>query len=551
MHLPDDPKSLSDNTVLALFEDNNSILWIGTAEGGLNRFNRKTEKFDHYKYNADNPKSLSDNTVLSIYQDKTGILWIGTGAGGLNKLNKNKKEFKHHLLENPEKQATIDNVIWAIHEDKLGFLWVGTHSSGLFKINRDSGKIKNYTNDPNNPKGLSNNQVRVIHEDHNGTIWIGTYGGGLNRYQPINDSFIHYRRKHYSQKSISSNAILDILGDQKGRLWIGTYGGGLNIFDKNSQTFHCFTEKDGLPSNVIYGILEDSQEHLWMSTSRGLSKFDLKTKQFINYDYQDGLQSDEFNAGAYFQTAKGEMFFGGINGFSSFYPNLVQANLIIPPIVITEFKINNYPVLIQKNGILRQHINVTQKLELTYRDKYIFFSFAALDFSNPRKNQFAFKLENRDEHWIDLGTVHSLNFSNLDPGSYKLKIKAANNDGIWNEEGLSLNIHISPPFWKTFWFKTVLIFFFLFIAVLAYKKRTKYLLLQKSKEAVFDYLCQKNNISEREKEIIRLILKAKKSKEIAEFLFISPHTVKHHISNIYQKLGVNSRLQIIRFFDNS
>ena len=245
------------------------------------------------------------------------------------------------------------------------------------------------------------------------------------------------------------------------------------------------------------------------------------------------------------------MFFGGINGFSSFFPNRVHDNLFIPPIVITEFKVNNNTIPIQKNGILRQHINITQELNLTYREKYLYFSFAALDFSNPSKNHYAFMLENRDKTWIDLGTVHSLNFSNLNSGSYILRIKAANNDDIWNDKGISLNINISPPLWKTLWFKIALVLFFFFLVVLAYKKRTKYLLLQKRKEAVFDYLCQKNQISEREKDIIRLILRAKKSKEIADALFISPHTVKHHISNIYQKLGVNSRLQIIHFFDNN
>jgi len=459
---PYDPNSLSHNYVYSIYQDKDGIFWIGTMGGGLNKFNRERKTFTHYQNDLSNPNSLSNNSVLSICEsrhDGTTSLWIGT-SGGLDKLvlnpdsigkgfDKEKAQFVHykHDPANPNSPNSLsDSTVTSIIEDKSGNLWIGTYS-GLDKFDKEKKQFVHYKHDPANLNSLSKGRVRAIFEDKSGMLWIGTDAGGLNKFNPSNEQFMHYIHDPANPNSLSQNFVLSIYEDpsvSERILWIGTNGGGLNRLDKEKDEFKIFTKNDGLPNNVIYGILGDNHGNLWLSTNKGLSKFNPQTETFKNYDVTDGLQSNEFNKGAYYTSNNGEMFFGGINGFNSFYPDSIKDNPYIPPVVITKFK--------KFNTIIKFDISDTEEIELSYRDKYLSFEFVALDYTNPQQNQYRYTMKGFDEDWIDAGTRRFATYTNLDPGKYIFKVKGSNSDGKWNEQGVSIKIVIKPPFWKSWWF---------------------------------------------------------------------------------------------------
>ncbi|HLP46474.1 MAG TPA: triple tyrosine motif-containing protein, partial [Candidatus Kapabacteria bacterium] len=355
----------------------------------------------------------------------------------------------------------------------------------------------------------------------------------------------HYMFTPNNYNCINNNTIVCIFKDKSGILWIGTGGGGLNKFNIQTGTFTHYTMKNGLPNNVIYGILEDSKGNLWLSTNKGLSCFDPVSEIFKNYDIKAGLQGYEFNGGAFYKTQSGEMFFGGQNGFNSFYPDRIEKNNHIPPVVITDLKLFNKPVDIKSGSPLEKHISYTKEITLSYTDNIFSLEFAALDYNNPPKNQYKYMLEGLHKNWIYLGYQHNISFTGLEPGKYILRVKASNNDGIWNETGTSLKIIITPPFWKTWWFRFLCLIGIFMLLFAWHQKRMQNLSLQLKSEAEMERLFEKHNISTREREIIQLILKGKTNKDIEDDLYISVSTVKNHVYNIYQKFGVNSRLELI------
>jgi signal transduction histidine kinase/ligand-binding sensor domain-containing protein/DNA-binding response OmpR family regulator len=518
---PNDSKSLNGNWVYSIYEDNSGILWIGTMPGGLNKFDPMKNQFKLFKHNPNNPNSLSSDRVWSIYEDSDGILWIGTFYGGLNRLvpgdNEKSAPSFFHYSHNPNDPKSI-NSVFSICEDNSGNIWIGTFGRGLNKLvqskkNKYNPNFIHYENIPSDPTSLSNDAVRVIYKDNNGNLWIGTdvglnkliigtddmspasfisylnnpkdstsisnnmiwsiyqdkqetiwigTSGGLNKLIPsdnnhLHATFIHYTNESGNPSSLSNNQVSSMYEDNSGNFWIGTDGGGLNKFDRKSEGFIRFNEGDGLPDNSIKGILGDDEGNLWLSTGNGLSKFNPKTKTFKNYSIKDGLQGTWFQGGAYFKNKNGEMFFGGNNGFNSFYPDSLKDNIRIPPIVITDFKLFNNSVAVgldttTKRSILTKSITETNEIELTYKDYIISFEFAALDYHTPEKNKYAYILEGFDIGWnyTDVSKRFAT-YTNLDPGEYTFRVKGSNNDGIWNEVGTSLIIIITPPWWATWW----------------------------------------------------------------------------------------------------
>lgn len=444
--------SLSNNHVMSIDEDHLGQIWIGTLEGGLNKLERKTRKFTRYKHNSANPYSLSSNNIWSIYEDTDGMLWVGTFGSGLDKFDRQTKKVTHYQHNSNDPYSLSDNTVTSIYEDHLGTLWVGTLRGGLNKFEPESKQFIHYTNEPNNPNSLSDVSAFLIHEDHSGTLWIGTFSSGLNKFQRETEKFIHYKHDANNPNSLSYDRILSIYEYPSGILWIGTFGGGLDKFDIATETFTHYTEKDGLPNNSVVGILADDEGNLWLSTGKGLSKFNPKTETFRNYDVSDGLQGNEFDGvKAYLKSKTGEMFFGGLNGFNAFYPDQVKDNPYIPPIVITDFKKFNESVKLDKS------ISEIESIKLSYKDSFFGFEFAALDYTNPLKNQYAYKLEGFDKDWIYSGTRRYASYTNLNGGTYIFKVKGSNNDGLWNEEGTSIKILITPPPWKTWWAYTLYI----------------------------------------------------------------------------------------------
>jgi len=469
-HNPNALQSLSHNNVRTIYEDRSGVLWIGTRGGGLNRLDRKKKSFKHYKFDANNTKSLSHDYVWSILEDRVGTLWIGTYGGGLNKFDRKKETFTRYMYDPNNPNGLSHYNVTPIYEDRAGVLWVGTVSGGLNAFDREKGTFKHYKNDHDDPNSLSHNDVWSIFEDREDTLWIGTSGGGLNKFDRVTERFTHYKNDPKDSKSLSNNYVFSIHEDlhNGGMLWLGTWGGGLNRFDRKTGKFVRFREKDGLPNEVVYGILEDDQGNLWLSTNKGISRFNPKNKSFKSYNALDGLQSNEFNAGAYHKNSSGEMFFGGIRGFNAFHPDSVKDNPYIPPIVITAFR--------KFDETIASDISESVEFELAYKDKYLTFEFVALDYTHPEKNQYAVMLEGFNSDWIYSGTRRFASYTNLDPGNYVFKVKGSNNDGVWNEQGASIRMIIRPPFWESWWFRLLVATAFVGLLASIYQYRVSHLL---------------------------------------------------------------------------
>jgi len=536
---PSDPKSLSINNVISIFEDNSNVLWIGTGGGGLNKFDRE-EKFNLYKSSPQNPNGLSNSFVYSVYEDRGGMLWIGTLNGGLNQLDRRTGIVKHFRNDINDPSSLGSDVVRGILEDHSGVLWVGTMGGGAQTLNRETWKFKSYLRNPDDPHSLSSNVVRTIYEDKQGTVWIGTMGSGLNRYNRAADNFTVYRNNPDDPNSLSDNGISSICDssaepgilwvgtlnngvnrfdlknetftryipslsvpgslsknviqcvyeDTSGTLWVGTFGGGLNKLVRSKDGNHRFvhyTERHGMPSNSIYGILEDDTGCLWISTNKGVSCLNPKTESFKNYSILDGLQADEFNGGSYFKSKRGELFFGGIDGLNCFFPSQFKANPHIPPIVINGFTLFNKSVPIAPKSLLPRSITWMDRLVLTYRHNVISFEFSALDFTVPGKNRYMYKMEGFNETWIATDARKRFaSYTNLSPGKYLFRVKGSNNDGIWSEKGASIVLVITPPFWKTWWFQLLAVLAVLAFVWFWYRKRLKTVRLKAEMKTAHD-----------------------------------------------------------------
>jgi ligand-binding sensor domain-containing protein/signal transduction histidine kinase len=445
---PSDPHSLSSNDVLAIYEDNIGDLWVGTLGGGLNRFEQESGRLTRYTHEPKKPNSLSSNTVFSIIQDKNGDMWIGTSSG-LDRMDRQTDQFNRYQNEPDVANSLSHNVVLSISEDPEGVLWIGT-SGGLNRFDPVLEHFSRFQNDPQDSRSISRGSVRAIHDDSAGSLWIAT-DNGLDRYDRKTGVFTHIRHVPGDPSSLSDNRVLAIHQDENGILWIGTYGGGLNRLDVSSGSIATYREKDGLPNDAILEILEDDDGFLWLSTIGGLSSFDPRSELFRNYDARDGLQSNEFNANAGFKDRDGKMYFGGINGFNAFYPGSIADNPYKPSIVLTS--------LTQGGESLDVQQTVDGQNEVLFRWPNDFFEFelSALSYSQPDKNQYAYRLVGYDEDWNNLGTRRSAHYANLPSGDYVLQLIGSNNDGVWNEEGISLKISVVPPFWQTSWFRVLMV----------------------------------------------------------------------------------------------
>ncbi len=470
---PRDANSLSHNIVWAMFEDENGHLWIGTHGGGLNKFDRANNRFTHYRANPANPTALNNDSVRLIHLDRTGAFWIGTNGGGLNKMDREKEVFTHYTHDPENPNSISHNELRAIYEDRSGVLWLGTHGGGLSRFNRKTETFTQYRTNETKPNSLSNDVIRTILEDDAGTFWIGTYGGGLNKMDRETGTFTHYRADHKDPRRLSNDYIFTLHESRAGEFWIGTWGGGLNRLDRETGTFYRLGVEDGLPDAAIYGILEDERGNLWISTNNGLSKFNPSEKRFKNYYDIDGLQCNEFNGGAYYKSKQGEMFFGGIKGISAFFPDAIHDNHHVPPVVITTFEKLN------KQVKLRRSITSLEVLVLSYKDYFFSFQFSALDYTMPGKNQYAYRMEPLDGDWITTdSTKRFATYTTLAPGEYVFRVRGSNNDGVWNEKGTSLLIIITPPFWATWWFRTLVVLVVFFVSLTLYRRKMKHLFLR-------------------------------------------------------------------------
>jgi ligand-binding sensor domain-containing protein len=451
----DDVNSLSMNTITSICEDSRGMIWIGTNGGGLDCLDRKDNRFTHYVHNRNNLNSISSNMIRSVHEDRHNRLWIGTETG-LNYFDREKGKFICYQNDPNNPHSISNNTVWRIYEDRAGNLWIGTWGGGLNRFDYAKGEFTRYVHDQNNPKSISDNFIWTIHEDSLGIFWIGTLTGGFNRFDPEKETFYTYRSEYQNSSSISDNKIISLHEDRIGTIWLGTTN-GLNKFDRNSGAFHRYSASDGLPNSSIQGILEDDHGNLWLSTNHGLSKFDPRAIKFKNYFESYGLQSNEFGTNVCCKLKSGEMIFGGVNGFSIFYPDSIRADSSRPSIVITDFQIFNkvVPVGEEVGGstILQRSILESDEIHLSYKENVFSFEFAVLHYASPKDNLYAYMMEGFENEWnYTNANRRFVTYTNLPGGQYTFRVKASNNQGIWNETGVSIKITVVPPFWKTWWF---------------------------------------------------------------------------------------------------
>lgn len=442
--------SVSHNNIKAFYEDRDGHIWIGTDGGGLNRFDRKTNTFKAYRHDKNDPESISSDVVLSILEDRQGNIWLGTYGGGLNKLDKKTEKFTHFKHDPEEPNSLGNNNVWTMLEDKEGKLWLGTRGEGLNVLDIKTNTFSKYNCESGAAEALSNCWVSHLYQDSKGNIWIAT-AWGLNQLDQKANTFTQFHNLDQEPGHISNEDVHIIFEDSKGNLWIGT-NDGLNLFDYESQTFKVFRQQDGLPNNRVISITEDEQGNLWLGTLQGLSKFNPETLSFKNFTPADGLQGNEFMQNAALKARNGEMFFGGLEGFNVFHPDSVgKHNEFLPPLYLTNFQIFNKEVALDKN------ITELKEITLSHEESVFSLEFAALNYINSDKNQYAYILEGFDKEWSYVGNQRKATYTNLDPGTYTFKAKASNNDGLWNEEGTMLSIIITPPYWSTWWFRILVV----------------------------------------------------------------------------------------------
>lgn len=539
---PENPSSLPNNQIYSIFQDRTGILWFGTFGSGVAIYDPLKDKFLHVQMDPANPDGLSSNYIFSIYEDSQERLWLGTYGGGLNRMDLISGAWTIFTAQNSglsddsvfsmaqdedgylwlggglglnrfdprtgENRIVVrDQIILNILIDHQGVLWFGTTTNGLGKLDRGSGRIQYYQLIPGDPTSLSDNNVMALQEV-NGVLWVGTFAGGLNRMDPVTGAFRRYQHDPEVEGSLSNNIILCIYPSQDNKfLWLAT-GGGLNKFEIATGKSQAYREKDGLPNDMVYAILEDGESNLWLSTNRGLSRFNPETGMFRNYDQSDGLQANEFNQGAYWKNEDGLMFFGGINGFNIFDPELVRDDPYAPPVIVTGLKLYNKPVAVGPDSPLNRPIEYSREIELAYTDEFFELDFSNLHFSSPQQNQYAFMFEGLDEDWIYIGNRNTITFSRLPPGDYALRIKASNSDGVWNETGAGLRILIPPPFWQTLWFRLLAAGSLLSVIAAAVYLRIQTVEKQRRKLEVL--------VEERTHQLRETMLELEHSKEAAE-----------------------------------
>jgi ligand-binding sensor domain-containing protein len=448
---PSNRNSLDHKSILTLIEDKNGDLWIGTDGGGLNFLEMKTQKFKHYLNEPGNINSLSSNAVVCQAEDFEGNIWVGTYAGGLNFLDRKTNKFTRYNFDLADNNSISSNDLWSMAEDKNHNLWIGTIAGTLNFFDRKTKKFYRYKKDINDPSSFIEAYTSQIFEDSRHYLWIATSNGlemiKLGNYDfnnmPLKLKFNHYVHDN-KLNSLSSNSIFTICEDYQGNMWFGTDEGILNKLNVGKNEFTAYTDKNGLRDIGIRATTIDKDNNIWINTVKGFWKFNIKEKSFRKFDESDGLQDASFSR-ASFLGKDGRLYVGGINGFNTFYPQEIPFNHKPPQVCITDFKVFNKSVKvgekIEGNVILNKLINDINELNISYKINFFSFEFSALDFTNPSKNRYSYKLEGFDNQWRQTDSKNrTATYTNLDPGKYIFRVKACNNDGVWNETGTSIKL---------------------------------------------------------------------------------------------------------------
>lgn len=543
------------NSVLAIHEGNDKTLWIGTDGGGLINLHPKKNMVEIHK-KTEGLNSIPENTILSLAEDNKNQLYIGTYTQGLSIYNLNTGKFNNFKSDRNKAHSLSDDSIWDIFINDDGKVWLGTNLGGVNIFDPKTLKFEHIRHIHGHPNSLSSDVIRCFHKDSQNNIWIGT-AHGLNLYDEETGKFKVFLHEPHDPKSISNSLISCMLEDSNGNLWIGTIGGGINKFNDVDESFECFDKSNGLVSNIVYGMLEDQQGNLWVSTNRGLCLITPETGSCLIYKEENGLIESQFNNGAYYKSAEGKLFFGGIEGLCSFFPYDIRHNYHIPKITITDFSVTNQSIHHKSSNIMNAHISEVDTIFLNYRQNTIQFKFAALNFLHPESNQFSYKLEPFDEDWNYVGNSKAASYTNLSPGKYTFNVIGSNNDNIWNTQPYTIDLIISPPFYGTLWFKMSVVLLitcsiYLGIRLKSKKLARQQLVLKKMVEAKSQEIKEKDLIlyEIEKKQAAKLHDKLNnevihKSKELSYYilLIINKNKLLNDLRDILKKL-VRSRKEL-------
>ena len=475
--VPGKANTLSSSQVVNIAGDAEGNLYFATLEG-LNRLDAASGAMKVYRHDASDPHGITDNRIDLIVPQNDGLWWLGTDSG-LGRFDAKTGRFTPIKLGQGYQYSELTQ---AIIKDEQGIFWVASRG-GLHRYDPVSGKSQTYRHDDKNPASLGDNWIWYLLEDREGMLWLATMNG-LERFDRNTERFTHFRNDPADPNSLSHNRVHFLFQDSKGRFWVGT-AGGLNLRQTGSDgkaSFRRYTRADGLAWEAIGSILEDRQGMLWLSTTGGISRFDPATGSFRNYTDKDGLVAGSYFINSGWKAQDGTLYFGGINGVSKFRPDAIRENPNAPQVAITDFLIFNQSVLKNKapDGFkLDSSLQDTRTLTLPWRDSVFSIEFAALHFADPQHNQYAYQLEGFDRDWVytDAGKRFAT-YTNLDPGRYVFHVKAANKDGVWNQAGVTMELIITPPYWKTWWFRFAVAAGILGTGYLAYRLRVQHLLRQ-------------------------------------------------------------------------
>lgn len=483
---PDGPDGLNHPSVLALLEGSDGSLWIGTDGGGLNRL--RPDGSYAYLLQTGDQQGLSANAVLALAQDKRGDIWIGTWGGGVNRYTPSTGQVRHYPAQPDNPSALSHPNIWAVLVDQYDNVWLGTEGGGLNRYNRAKDNFERIPHGKADIGHTIGGIVWSLYEDHKGFIWVGT-NAGLSRYDPASGHFRHWQHSEREPLGLSNNTVLSILEDRQHQIWVGTRA-GLNRLHANGETFHTIRTRDGLANDSISSILQDSDGYLWLGTNDGLARLDTASYRVRTYHQTDWARG-KFNYGAALKMRNGELLFGGVQGFLRFMPQSLQVNHFKPPVVLTDFQIFNQSQRVEPGSPLTRSLDALDHIVLDHRQSVFSFTFAALNFYGSESNRYAYKLDGFDLNWNEIGTERKATYTNLGPGEYVFRVKAANNDGVWNDDGLSVRLTITPAPWRTWWA------YLLYTAALAFLIRG-YVVAQRRK------ITQARAVNERLQELDRL-----------------------------------------------
>lgn len=448
-HREDDPNSLSHSSVLDFMQTADGLLWIGT-ENGLNLFDVESQRFvSRFMRDPTSDKGLQANAILSLAEDYNGDIWIGTWGAGLHRFDRINETFTHYPADRDQPGSLNSDYIWDILLDSDNTLWIATETGGLNRYDRQTDLFESFTLDQSDPNSLSSNFVWAILEDRRGGFWVATVDG-LNRMDRATRKFTRYTKEAGNPKTLNSVRIRALMEDSVGRIWIGTQDVGAVIYNPEDETFTHLNWPDSL-APLVTSFIEDNLGFVWAGTANGVARINPNNLQIRSFHRAHGLVGDTFNRHATFKDRKGQLYFGGTDGFSVFNPRTFMRGDNDFPLVLTDFRLYNRPVAIgEPDSPLPRSITYSNGITLRHDHAMFSFSFAVLNYRLARESRYVYKLEGFDEEWHEAAGTNSATYTNLSPGSYVFHVRSADRDGNWNSNTARVAVTILPPPWRSY-----------------------------------------------------------------------------------------------------